>query len=164
MPRPIASLLLLLVVTVTGCLSANYEDVSRTAPCRRLNGRTFRTRRDLEIVGITDDPSCKPPVDYYFIEGPPGIGGREVLYRGSLAAGSVVEVTRILHCTNCPFDEIYRIQVTIRSTEEFRAKPVFIVNVRGLAEIEGDNGLTLNAEFFEPTATPASPLTPRPAD
>lgn len=138
------------VAAVTGCLPANYEDVSHEAPYESMIGKKYQTLRDLEVFGVTVDRDSKPPVAYYVITGPPGIGGRYILERKTLVAHSVVEVSRILRCTNCPFDDALRIDVTPRSSDAFGGKPVFIRDVGGLTEIDADKKLALSGEFFEP--------------
>jgi hypothetical protein len=148
-----ASLLLLTVVAITACLpAANYEDVSHKAPYDLLVGAKYRTRLPLVILGITDDRNYKPPIDYYYISETRSLSDPEILERATLMADSVVEVARVLRCTNCPFEEVLRIEVTISSSDAYRGKPVFVVNVGKLLDIGANKGVTLNTEFFEPIA------------
>ena len=110
--RMIARVVLLALVSVTGCMqAAEYEDVSEAKGFDRLVGKRFQTRQELEILGITNDRTYRPRIDYYVITGRPSIGGREVLERNILGTGTVVEVTRILRCANC-LGETYRIEVS----------------------------------------------------
>jgi len=145
-------LFLLTVVMLSGCTmpAANYEDVSKEAPYKRLIGKRFRTLTHLQIRGITDAEAFRPPIDYYFITGTPSIGGPEVLERSSLVAGSVLEVTRILRCTNCPLDDDLHVQVTISSDQLHEGTPVYVVDVGNLLDKDVDKNVTLNSEFFEP--------------
>ena len=142
--------LLFLATTITlGCGPAKYEDVSDLADYTALMENEYRTRRDLQVLGITTDRNYEPVTAYYLIMGTPSIAGPEVVERRHLPAGSLVDVVKVTRCTNCALSAV-RIEVGISPGEEFAGKPVFVDDRGNLVDTGADGGSTvLNPNLFE---------------
>lgn len=141
-----------IAMALAACSRAIYEDVSHEAMYSHLIGKEFRTRQKLLVYGITDDQNYRPPVDYYLIMGPPGIGGPEVLQRNVLDVGAIVKVVRVEHCTNCFGQHNDRFEVAVRADFLHTGKPVFVKGIGEELEADRSGGIILSGRFFEPVS------------
>lgn len=137
------------LVVCIGCGTAQYRDVSGSAKYAPIVGRDFETLESLLVFGISTDPA-DGTVDEYRISQKPGIGGLGVLTRGSIPAGSVLRVKKILDCTNCLVSET-RLLVEILSDERYSDWEV-AWNDPGNVLIFGPDQETaeMNPELFQP--------------
>ena len=71
-------------------------DVSAQPQYSTILGKRFRTQRDLLAIGYTVDRDYKKQIDYVTLVLPPGFSGPEVVARGELPKGSVLEVIGVL--------------------------------------------------------------------
>ena len=71
-------------------------DVSAQAQYADVLGKRFRTLQDLEAIGITIDRNYRKRIDYVTLVRPPGFSGPEVVARGQLPKGSVLEIVAVL--------------------------------------------------------------------
>lgn len=71
-------------------------DVSGQTQYGSVLGKRFRTQHDLVAIGYTMDRNYKKQIDYIALVKPPGFSGPEVVTKGLLPKGSVLEVTTAL--------------------------------------------------------------------
>ena len=148
---------MLLIGVLLGCDSAKYEDVRALPRYAALMDGEFRTRRALQLIGISTDRNYKPVVEYRLLVGTPGIAGPEVVERLPLLAGSRVKVVEITRCTNCLVAPV-RIQIRIGPGDTVGDTPLFLDDRGNLLMGGGDyEPLTLNPDLFERIETQQYP-------
>lgn len=89
-------------------------DVSAQAQYAPVLGKRFRTQRNLAAIGYTMDRNYKKQIDYIALVEPLGFSGPEVVAKGQLPKGSVLEVTAILKADTWL---INRIQYVVRGVD-----------------------------------------------
>lgn len=89
-------------------------DVSGQPKYSSVIGQRFRTQRNLTAVGYTMDRNYKKQIDYIALVAPPGFSGPEVVAKGQLPKGSVLEVTTVLKADTWLID---RIQYAVRPVD-----------------------------------------------
>ena len=87
--------------------------------------------KGLRAQGVTLDPGPNEITDYVAIRPLPGIGGREITFELPLPKGTVMMVTSVQECWNCPFGRT-RYAVTVSEIGELAPYPVF-ARIRALA-------------------------------
>ena len=70
-------------------------DASAETQYAPVLGKRFRTQGDLAAIGVTMDRNYRKQIDYIKLVRPPGFSGPEVVARGHLPKGSVLEVTGV---------------------------------------------------------------------
>lgn len=116
------------------------EDVSAAAEYATVVGARFQTQRELLTFGLTADPR-KKGVEYSVLNGPPWIGGWEVLSEGRLRAGSIVQVVNVLKWA-FPFARVNYVVRTLDQPPD--AVPIKI----GLTGSANDPNLGLDRALF----------------
>jgi hypothetical protein len=87
---------LLLMLSLCSCGPVEWEDVSSQKPHSEAIGKKFRLREDMLLLGISVKTPAGLPPDYFLLMRRPGIGGYEVVDRGELKKGTVVQVVGVL--------------------------------------------------------------------
>lgn len=143
------SILIFLFILV-GCLEARYVDISQNAKYAHLIGQKFNTATDLLMYGITLKLERNRKIDYYIVTEPPGIGGPEVVSKAFLNAGTVVQVDKVLKCSNClDFGSRVELQISVLSTPESRNSHIRIGDTSQRVLIEYVNGIaTVNSDLL----------------
>jgi len=103
-----------IVVLLSSCGMAQYEDVSLDPKYLPLVGQQLEATTELYLHAVTLDPNYAQQVDTCVVTAPPGFSGPELVYRRTLAAGTAFHVLSVRRCVNCPFDE--RVEMMVHST------------------------------------------------
>ncbi len=131
----------------------DFDDVSNVPKYASIISKSYKTRVKLIVHGVNMDKSIGKEVHQYTVTSTPGFGGREVITRGSLGAGSVIRINKVLLCNGCYLDFGPRIkmQVDILSEDSFNDHNVYLRTSFGDVEfLSVDDGITtMSAEHFE---------------
>ncbi|MBV1914905.1 MAG: hypothetical protein KUG72_05930 [Pseudomonadales bacterium] len=134
-----------LCVVLLGCDSrAKYEDVSSADKYLHLISTSYRTMETLVIHGTSLGVSKEKRIDVYDVSRKPGSGGRYIVKRINLEAGSDIKILSVLQCTNCG-DARYMFAIDILSKELDPVRPIYLV---GLGSIDTQGRLILDLDIF----------------
>lgn len=116
-------------------------DVSRQNRYASVLGKRFITLRDLVAIGYTVDRNYKKQNDYITLIHPPGFSGPEVVAKGQLPKGSVLEVTAVLKADSWLVNRIEYVVKRIDGDQPLSGRMVLDVDLKsgrnyGLSETE----------------------------
>ena len=116
-------------------------DVSGQTQYAPILGKRFRTQSDLVAIGYTVDRNYKKQIDYIALVKPPGFSGPEVVAKGQLPKGSVLEVTAVLKADSWLVNRIEYVVKLIDADPPLNGKMVLDVDQKssrnfGLPETE----------------------------
>jgi len=116
-------------------------DVSGQIQYAPVLGKRFRTQSDLVAIGYTVDRNYKKQIDYIALVKPPGFSGPEVVAKGLLPKGSVLEVTAVLKADSWLVNRIEYVVKQIDADQPLNGKMVLDVDQKssrnfGLPETE----------------------------
>jgi hypothetical protein len=157
------SVLVLLCGLLSSCGFASFEDVSRSAEYGTFVGEYFRSVRELSIYRVSLAENYQPEPSEYFVSDFE-ISGPEVLAAATLPAGTTLEVTKVMKCTNCYLDIRGRVQaiVRFRSTGQYSDVPVQVpIELFGSA-LKRDRTIT-SGRAYRALRLHKRPITPSPA-
>ncbi len=117
-------ILIMLTVSMTGCWFIDFEDVSNEKEYSYLIGKKFTTLTDLQINGATLERNYKKQIDVYIVNVFPGFSGSEVVCSGRLPAGTEFQISKVMRCTNCPFETRLEIIIDILTNDKHDNAPV----------------------------------------
>lgn len=123
------------------CSPAEYADVSAEPAFNKLIGTEFILREDVLIHGVTMEKNQDDDVDLFIVTTAPGFGGREVLSRSKLPAGSKITIKKVLECTTCPLDEDLRYEVQLADLSPGHGQPVHLSDLGGEHFFRIENGV-----------------------
>ena len=112
----------LAILALASCGEVPLEDVSSSAQYSKLIGRSFKTKEDLLLIGVTTDNQRKR-VDYFVLVTPPGFANRWVVTKEQLEKESVLRVVQVLKST-VPFISRVEYVVEIRNDRTSRQAPI----------------------------------------
>ena len=102
---------------------AKFKDVSQGEKYAHLIDQRYITVKELLLNGITTDRNYKEQIDYYDLNEPPGIGGPEVISEGHLMPSTLIQIKKVIECTNC-LPSLIELEIEILSEEKYRDHPV----------------------------------------
>lgn len=116
-------------------------DVSDQTQYATVIGKQFRTQSNLLAIGYTVDRNYKKQIDYITLVKPPGFSGPEVVARGRLPKGSILEVIAVLKADSILVNRIKYVVKLIDAVQPLNGKMVLSVNEKsssnfGLPEAE----------------------------
>ena len=103
---------------------SQWKDVSREPEHAARVGERCTVVKGVRAHGVTMDLGPNEITDYVTITPLPGIGGPEITFEVLLPKGTVMLVTGVQECWNCPFGRI-RYAVTVPEVHEMAPYPVF---------------------------------------
>ena len=118
-----------------------YLDVSGQNIYAHVLGKRFQTQRELVAIGYTMARNNKKQIDYIALVTPPGFSGPEVVAKGLLPKGSVLEVDAILKADSWLVNRIEYIVKRVDGAQPLDGKMVVDVDLKsnrnfGLSETE----------------------------
>jgi len=119
-------------------------DVSAEAPYAPVLGKRFRTQRSLVAIGYTMDRNYKKQIDYIALVEPPGFSGPEVVAKGELPRGSLLEVVAVLKADTWLIDRIEYVVRRIDAAPPLDGPMVLDVN------LESKTNFGLSEAVFAP--------------
>ena len=116
-------------------------DVSTQNQYAPVLGKRFSTLRDLVAIGYTVDRNYKKQIDYIALTKPPGFSGPEVVAKGILPKGSILEVTAVLKADSWLVNRIEYVVQRIDGDQPLQGKMVLDVDQKssrnfGLSETD----------------------------
>jgi len=132
-----------MLLAVASCGQVPLEDVSSVPPYSNVIGKTFTTKEDLLLIGVTVDHQ-KRRVDYFVLVPSPGFANRWVVTKEQLDKHSVIRVARVLKST-IPF--LSRVEYVVEMVEEKKSKQAPIRVTQTGSNDDGNYGL--DARIYE---------------
>lgn len=107
----------LAALALAGC-RGEYRDITTHGKYSHLANQAIRLNEDFIVHAVTMPGSPPRTIDEYHITSQPGFGGREVAFRKTLQAGTVLRVLKIEECTNCLMWGFERIHFVVEAPED----------------------------------------------
>lgn len=145
-------LCLLLLLTLQGCVTSEYRDISRSTENAAIVGKSYLTREPLIIHGVIPYKAKTKSIGTYVLTPRPGFGGREVLSKEVLPIGTKLSVVGIKKCINC-ISGTTKVIIKIEGAKRFGGLPVEMNSSFGGRDIlvRGAGTARLNRSLFEET-------------
>ena len=105
-------------------------DVSSQSPYASAIGKQFRTQRDLIAIGYTVDRNYAKQIDYIALVSPPGFSGPEVVAKGELPKGALLEIVAVLKADTWRFNRIKYMVKRVDATPPLTGKMVLDVDLK----------------------------------
>lgn len=121
-------ILIILLITISGCGSVRFDDVSHIKPYSDVVGLEVISKEELILHGWTkEDFTVENPVFYSFSL-PPGTSNRFVKSREKTPIGLKLKVIAVVECNNCYLDLEPRIKFIIapESIETKHKLPIYL--------------------------------------
>ena len=134
------------LVFVFGCtVFVDFEDISHNKEYRELMNTTYKTKERLLIYGVNMDKVIQKVVHQYTVVNESGFSGREVVTRNLLPYSTIIQIKKVLSCTNCYLDFSPRIKylIEILSDQRFQDHKVYLNDSFG----EKQNSLTWKGQI-----------------
>ena len=97
-------ILIILLITISGCGSVRFDDVSHIKQYSELVGMEVVSKEELILHGWTEeDFTVEKPVFYSFSM-PPGTSNRFVKSRVTTPVGLKLKIIAVVECNNCFLD------------------------------------------------------------
>ncbi len=117
------------LLSLTGCtVFVDFEVISHHNEYIELINTNYKTKERLLIYGINMDKTIQQVVHQYSVVNEPGFSGPEVITRDSLPIGTIIQVKKVLSCTNCYLDFSPRIKylIDILSDQRFQDHDAYL--------------------------------------
>lgn len=138
-------MLVFVALLIHGC-KQKLEDVSSAESFKKLIGKEFYTTKPLRIHGITMDTNYRKVIDHYTLTKEPGMSGPEVVFSSSVPVGAIVNINKVLQCSNCIFGSPIAIQVDLNIEGLQKESPVLLY---GLRVTNDDGTISIDPSFFD---------------
>lgn len=124
---------------------AKYEDISYEEEYSHFIGKKYRTTKNLLVHGITLDKNYKKQIDVFTIDEPPGFSGPEIISKGHLPEGTLIQIRKVVECINC-LPKLKELEIDILSEEKYSNHPVRIEEPAFKIE---NKKIIMNPKLFE---------------